>query len=148
MSLWSSSANIKSSGQQVGYSKEDCKISSDVAQGTFQIFHVFKCDLYSPTFLFMPLYHYFMCNKFEHLTYILYNSLGKCSLGNGNAAPLGFTTLYIRASPPQDCKLLSRRILAALYSPWFEASIVVQAWKEKWRGSHATANHSQKKINH
>jgi hypothetical protein len=35
-----------------------------------------------------------------------------------------------------------------LYSPWFEASIVVQAWKEKWRGSHATANHSKKKINH
>jgi len=72
----------------------------------FPNFHVFKCDLYSPTFLFIPLYNYFMCNKFEHLTYILYNSLGKCSLGNGNAAPLGFTTLYLRASPPQNCKQL------------------------------------------
>jgi hypothetical protein len=32
---------------------------------------------------------------------ILYNSMGKCSLGNGNAAPLGFTTLHLRASHPK-----------------------------------------------
>ncbi len=37
---------------------------------------------------------------------ILYNSLRKCSLGNSNAAPLGFTTLYLRASPPKNCKQL------------------------------------------
>jgi hypothetical protein len=109
MSLWSSSANINPVVNKLDIPKKIAK-KVQMFLKVFSNFFMFSNVIYIHQHSSSCPCTITLCAMNLSTSPFLGNSLGQCSLGNGNAASLGFTTLYLRASPPQNCKLLYFRI--------------------------------------